>query len=56
MNHIASEKFEFMRSHGLFDLESKKGKAPGGYEAYVPGIKAPFIFQTSMEHLVISMY
>ena len=44
MNHIASEKFEFMRSHGLFDLESKKGKAPGGYEAYVPGIKAPFIF------------
>ena len=35
---------EFMRSHGLFDLESKKGKAPGGYEAYVPGIKAPFIF------------
>ena len=41
---VASEKFEFMRSHGLFDLQSKKGKAPGGYESYIPALKAPFIF------------
>ncbi|HLT23598.1 MAG TPA: M3 family oligoendopeptidase [Ignavibacteria bacterium] len=38
---------EFM-SHmvdvGLMDLYNKKGKAPGGYCAYIPDYKSPFIF------------
>lgn len=44
MNPIASEKFNFMINHGLMDLVGTKGKAPGGYENYIPSIKAPFIF------------
>lgn len=36
--------FEFMTEHELLDLESKPGKANGGYCTYIPDYKSPFIF------------
>jgi oligoendopeptidase, M3 family len=38
------EFFEFMINNELMDLVSKKGKAPGGYTAYIQKYKSPFIF------------
>lgn len=38
------EFFEFMMTHELMDLETKKGKGSGGYCTYIPEYKAPFIF------------
>lgn len=38
------EFFDFMKEHGLFDLETKQGKRPGGYCTYLAAHKAPFIF------------
>ncbi len=38
------EFFEFMITHELMDLETKKGKGSGGYCTYIPEYKAPFIF------------
>lgn len=38
------EFFDFMVEHQLFDLETKLGKQPGGYCAFISGEKAPFIF------------
>lgn len=35
---------DMMTKNDLFDVLSKKGKAPGGYCTYIPGYKAPFIF------------
>ena len=40
----SKEFFEFMMSHELFDLEARKGKAPGGYCTTFDKYKAPFIF------------
>ena len=36
--------FDFMKENELFDLESKKGKAGGGYCTSIPDYKSPFIF------------
>ena len=36
--------FSFMNDHGLLDIESRKGKAPGGYCTYIGTHKSPFIF------------
>lgn len=36
--------FDFMVAHDLLDLESKKGKASGGYCTFLAEEKAPFIF------------
>lgn len=36
--------FDSMLEGDLFDLSAKKGKAGGGYCAYIPEYKAPFIF------------
>ena len=33
-----------MTEHELFDLDSKKGKAGGGYCTYIPKWRSPFIF------------
>ncbi|WBY63571.1 MAG: M3 family oligoendopeptidase [Thermocaproicibacter melissae] len=44
MSPLTGEFFRFMRENELFDLESKKGKAGGGYCTSIPGYKAPFIF------------
>lgn len=38
------EFFRFMLDNGLMDLESKKGKAGGGYCTHFPVYQAPFIF------------
>lgn len=38
------EFFTFMKESELLELDSKKGKASGGYCTFIPGYKAPFIF------------
>lgn len=44
MSPLTGEFFRFMRENELFDLESKKGKAGGGYCTSIPDYKSPFIF------------
>lgn len=44
MSKETSEFFNFMLDNNLLDLETRKGKAPGGYMTYMPRYKAPFIF------------
>lgn len=44
MNPLTGEFFDFMKENELFDLESKKGKAGGGYNTCIPSYKATFIF------------
>lgn len=44
MSKETSEFFNFMLENHLLDLETRKGKAPGGYMTYMPRYKAPFIF------------
>lgn len=44
MNPLTGEFFDFMVQNELFDLESKKGKAGGGYCTELPDYKSPFIF------------
>lgn len=39
-----AEFIDFMFESELFDVLAKKGKAPGGYCAYIPSHKSPFIF------------
>jgi oligoendopeptidase F len=39
--------FDFIRSKGYLDLESRKGKAPGGYQTVFDVERAPFIFANS---------
>lgn len=41
------EKLAFMKAEGLFDVESRKGKAPGGYNYPLAETGAPFIFMNS---------
>lgn len=36
--------FEFMTSHDLLDLDSKPGKAAGGYCTFIPNYHSPYIF------------
>lgn len=36
--------FDFMVEHDLLDLDSKPGKAAGGYCTFMPDYKSPFIF------------
>lgn len=42
------EQFERMRAAGLLDLESRKGKAPGGYMTEFKGRRLPFIFMNAV--------
>jgi oligoendopeptidase F len=39
--------FETMQSEGLLDLQSRKGKAPGGYMTDLPRRKRPLIFMNA---------
>lgn len=39
--------FASMRELGLLDLESRKGKAPGGYQSSLEEIRYPFIFMNA---------
>jgi len=41
------ERIEVMKANGLFDIESRKGKAPGGYNYPLAETGAPFIFMNS---------
>jgi oligoendopeptidase F len=41
------ERLEIMKENGLFDVESRKGKAPGGYNYPLSETGAPFIFMNS---------
>ncbi len=40
--------FRFMRDRGLLDLESRKGKAPGGYQSSMDEQRVPFIFMNAV--------
>lgn len=44
MSHLTGEFFDFMVENELFDLDSKKGKAGGGYCTEIPDFESPFIF------------
>lgn len=41
------EQFEQMRSLKLLDLDSRKGKAPGGYQCGLDEVRLPFIFMNA---------
>jgi oligoendopeptidase F len=41
------ERLEIMKANGLFDVDSRKGKAPGGYNYPLAESGAPFIFMNS---------
>ncbi|MEX8548996.1 MAG: M3 family oligoendopeptidase [Mucilaginibacter sp.] len=47
INPELGEKLNTMREYGLFDVESRKGKAPGGYNYPLAETGAPFIFMNS---------
>jgi oligoendopeptidase F len=42
------EQFRFMRRRGLLDLESRRGKAPGGYQNTMQEQRVPFIFMNAV--------
>lgn len=42
------DRFEFLRTHGLLDLENRKGKAPGGYQTTFEDDRLPFIFMNAV--------
>ncbi|HVV55188.1 MAG TPA: M3 family oligoendopeptidase [Mucilaginibacter sp.] len=47
ISHYLGERLEIMKDNGLFDVESRKGKAPGGYNYPLAETGAPFIFMNS---------
>ena len=42
------DKFVSMHEQGLIDLESRKGKAPGGYQSTLDEARRPFIFMNAV--------
>ena len=48
VNPELGEHFRFMREEGLLDLESRKGKAPGGYQSELTERRWPFIFMNAV--------
>lgn len=42
-----AEEFESLRTHGNLDLDSRKGKQPGGYQISLDESKQPFIFMNA---------
>ncbi|MBW2056067.1 MAG: M3 family oligoendopeptidase [Deltaproteobacteria bacterium] len=40
--------FALLRKKGLLDLESRKGKAPGGYQTTLSEVRLPFIFMNAV--------
>ena len=42
-----AEQFELMRRQKLLDLDSRKGKAPGGYQCTLDSVRLPFIFMNA---------
>ncbi|MGB4774285.1 MAG: M3 family oligoendopeptidase [Daejeonella sp.] len=47
LNSYIGERLEIMQDNGFFDVESRKGKAPGGYNYPLAETGAPFIFMNS---------
>ena len=47
INRYLGERLEIMKDNSLFDVESRKGKAPGGYNYPLSETGAPFIFMNS---------
>lgn len=47
LNPYIGQRLEIMQENGLFDVESRKGKAPGGYNYPLAETGAPFIFMNS---------
>jgi oligoendopeptidase F len=47
INSYLGERLKIMRDNALFDVESRKGKAPGGYNYPLSETGAPFIFMNS---------
>ena len=47
LNDYIGERIRIMNANKLFDLESRKGKAPGGYNYPLSESGAPFIFMNS---------
>ncbi|RZL50828.1 MAG: M3 family oligoendopeptidase [Pedobacter sp.] len=51
INPTLGEKLAIMKANGLFDVESRMGKAPGGYNYPLAETGAPFIFMNSANSL-----
>ncbi len=47
INPYLGSRLQVMKDNGLFDVESRKGKAPGGYNYPLAETGAPFIFMNS---------
>ena len=47
ISRYLGERLEIMKDNKLFDVESRKGKAPGGYNYPLAETGAPFIFMNS---------
>src|ERR1700744_2290218 len=47
ISRYLGERLEIMKDNDLFDVESRKGKAPGGYNYPLSETGAPFIFMNS---------
>lgn len=48
---LLGQKLSIMKANNLFDVESRKGKAPGGYNYPLAETGAPFIFMNSANSL-----
>jgi len=42
-----SDQFDILRRYELLDLDSRKGKAPGGYQSTLDEVRLPFIFMNA---------
>lgn len=47
MSGVLAEEFESLRTYGNLDLDSRKGKQPGGYQMSLEESKQPFIFMNA---------
>ncbi len=47
LDPYVGQRLEIMKANGFFDVESRKGKAPGGYNYPLAETGAPFIFMNS---------
>lgn len=47
MSPALASDFETLRTHGNLDLESRKGKQPGGYQSSLDESQQPFIFMNA---------
>ncbi len=47
LDPVLGEIFDAIRHRGLLDLESRKGKAPGGYQQTLNASRLPFIFMNA---------